>query len=204
MRERYAIWNRTVQYKNPNEARKDGIAMVFQNLSLVPDLTVWQNIVLGAEASRASFSTIGTPGACPREIVDQLLPGLDVQKMVYELSPGEMQIVEIAKAISADPKPPHSRRADGGPGKGGGEEPLRFMRTLAERGVAINFTSHRLWEVMEICDDVTIFSNGENVGSIDFERDGRDPGENHLPHHGRARRGRPRRSRRRPSPRRRY
>ena len=49
------------------------------------------------------------------------------------------------------------------------------MRRLAEKGTALNFTSHRLWEVMEICDDITIFRNGANVGTIDFAIDGRDP-----------------------------
>ena len=47
-----------VKYKNPNEARRDGIAMVFQNLSLVPDLTVWQNIVLGQSRKKGLDSII--------------------------------------------------------------------------------------------------------------------------------------------------
>lgn len=50
------IYNgKPMKYRNPSEARKDGIAMVFQNLSLVPDLTVWQNIVLGAEQKNGIF-----------------------------------------------------------------------------------------------------------------------------------------------------
>jgi ribose transport system ATP-binding protein len=168
-------FDRPVQYRNPNEARKDGIAMVFQNLSLVPDLRVWQNIVLGAEARRGPFLDDRQAMDASREIIEQLLPGLDVRKMAYELNPGEMQIVEIAKAISVDPKLLILDEPTAALEKAEVQSLFRFMRALASRGVAINFTSHRLWEVMEICDDVIIFRNGENVGSIDFETDGRDP-----------------------------
>jgi ribose transport system ATP-binding protein len=166
---------RTVQYRHPNEARKDGIAMVFQNLSLVPDLRVWQNIVLGAETGRGPFLDDRQARRVSQEIVDQLLPGLDIHKLACELNPGEMQIVEIAKAISADPKLLILDEPTAALEKAEVRSLFRFMRVLAERGVAINFTSHRLWEVMEICDDVTVFRNGENVGSIDFAVDGRDP-----------------------------
>ncbi len=167
--------DRLVRYRNPNEARKDGIAMVYQNLSLVPDLTVWQNIVLGAEEKKRLFLDNKAAKNLSKEIIDQLLPGLDIGKMVYELNPGEMQIVEIAKAISAEPKLLILDEPTSALEKAQVKSLFRFVRSLAERGVAINFTSHRLWEVMEICDDIIIFRNGENVGSLDFERDGRDP-----------------------------
>ena len=167
--------DRLVQYKHPNEARKDGIAMVFQNLSLVPDLQVWQNIVLGAETARGPFLDDRRAKRLSREIVEQLLPGLDIHRLVCELNPGEMQIVEIAKAISAQPRLLILDEPTAALEKAEVRSLFRFMRILAERGVAIHFTSHRLWEVMEICDEVTIFRNGENVGNIDFAVDGRDP-----------------------------
>ncbi|HEY9595166.1 MAG TPA: sugar ABC transporter ATP-binding protein [Spirochaetia bacterium] len=168
--------DRVVQYRSPNEARRDGIAMVFQNLSLVPDLKVWQNIVLGAETRRGPFLDDRQARRLAEGIIGQLLPDLDIEKMVYELSPGEMQIAEIAKAISTDPKLLILDEPTAALEKAEVKSLFQFMRMLAARGVAINFTSHRLWEVMEICDDVIIFRNGENVGAIDFEKDGRDPG----------------------------
>ena len=167
--------DRLVQFRNPNEARRNGIAMVFQNLSLVPDLRVWQNIVLGAEAGRGPFLDDRQARRVSQEIVDQLLPGLDIQRLACELNPGEMQIVEIAKAISANPKLLILDEPTAALEKAEVKSLFRCMRMLAERGVAINFTSHRLWEVLEICDEVTIFRNGENVGNIDFAVDGRDP-----------------------------
>ncbi|MHB8278287.1 MAG: ATP-binding cassette domain-containing protein, partial [Candidatus Humimicrobiaceae bacterium] len=67
-----------VVYKNPHEARKNGIAMAFQNLSLVAELTVWQNIVLGIEENKGIFLNNQTAKNISKEIVDQLLPGLDI------------------------------------------------------------------------------------------------------------------------------
>ena len=164
-----------VRYRNPNEARKNGIAMVFQNLSLVADLTVWQNIVLGAEEKKGLFLNNRAAMALSRQIVDQLLPGLDVRKMIHELNPGEMQIVEIAKAISEDPKLLILDEPTAALEQAQVKSLFDTLRALVDKGVAIVFTSHRLWEVMEICDDVVIFRNGANVANVDFTKDVKDP-----------------------------
>ena len=166
---------KSVRYRNPYEARKDGIAMVFQDLSLVADLTAWQNIVLGAEEKKGLFLNNKSAMDISNEIVDQLLPGLDIGKMVYELNPGEMQIVEIAKAISAEPKLLILDEPTAALEQAEVKSLFTTMRELVGKEVAIVFTSHRLWEVMEICDDVVIFRNGANVESIDFTSDVKDP-----------------------------
>ncbi|MDF2654824.1 MAG: transporter related protein [Bacillota bacterium] len=163
-----------VKYKNPNEARQDGIAMVFQNLSLVPDLTVWQNIVLGAEQKKG----LGLDNQCAKEqseaIINKLQPGLDISKKVSQLNPGEMQIVEIAKAISANPRLLILDEPTAALEQAQVKNLFAYMRELADQGVSMIFTSHRMWEVMEICDDVIIFRNGENVAGIDFHKEGKD------------------------------
>jgi ribose transport system ATP-binding protein len=166
---------RSVKYRSPNEARQDRIAMVYQNLSLVGDLTIWQNIVLGKEEKKGLFLNDITAKDLAKEIVNQLLPGLDIRKMVHQLHPGEMQIVEIAKAISAAPRLLILDEPTAALEQAQVKSLFRYLRALVEREVAIIFTSHRLWEVLEICDDVTIFRNGENVGNIDFQKEGKDP-----------------------------
>ena len=165
---------KTVNYKNPNEARRDGIAMVFQNLSLVPDLTVWQNIVLGAEQKKGMGLDNKTAKKISEEIINKLHPGLDINKKVNQLNPGEMQIVEIAKAISAEPKLLILDEPTAALEQAQVKNIFAYMRELAWHGVSMIFTSHRMWEVMDICDDVIIFRNGENVASIDFDKEGKD------------------------------
>jgi len=171
------IWykGRPVHYRNPSEAKRDGIALVFQNLSLVPDLTVWQNVVLGMEKSRGIFLDNQEAKQIARDILSKLLPGLDITRKVYELSPGEMQIVEIAKAIAERPQLLILDEPTAALEHAQVKSLFAYMRALAQSGVAIVFTSHRLWEVMEICDDVTIFRNGATVAYIDFDQEEKDP-----------------------------
>ena len=164
---------KSVRFRNPDEARSEGIAMVYQNLSLVGDLTVWQNIVLGNEERKGLFLNNRAARDLSRSILENLLPGMDIERMVFDLSPGEMQIVEIAKALAARPKLLILDEPTSALEKTEVRSLMRYMHELADSGVAITFTSHRLWEVMEICDDVTIFRNGENVGTIDFAHEGK-------------------------------
>lgn len=166
---------REIAYKNPNDAKMDGISMVFQNLSLIPDLTVWQNIVLGIEQKKGLFLNDRQAMELARGIIEDLKPGMDVTRRVGELNPGEQQITEIAKAISVRPKLLIFDEPTAALEQEEVKTLFRYMRKLADEGVAMIFTSHRLGEVMEICDDIVVFRNGENVGSMDFAKDGRDP-----------------------------
>ena len=115
--------------------------------------------------------------------MEQLLPGLDIRRTIDSLSPGEMQIVEIAKAISKRPRLLILDEPTAALELAQVKSLFSHMRNLAAQGIAIVFTSHRLWEVMEICDDTVVFRNGENVAQVDLNRDGRDPGEDHQSHH---------------------
>lgn len=166
---------REIAYKNPNAAKLDGISMVFQNLSLIPDLTVWQNIVLGIEQKNGLFLNDKQAMELARGIIDELKPGMDISRPVGELNPGEQQIAEIAKAISVRPKLLIFDEPTAALEQEEVKSLFCYMRKLASEGVAMIFTSHRLGEVMEICDDIVVFRNGENVGTMDFAKDGRNP-----------------------------
>jgi ribose transport system ATP-binding protein len=163
-----------IHYKNPHEAKQQGIGMVYQNLSLVPELTVWQNIVLGDERNAGYFLDDKNARERTTDIVHKLLPTLDIEKKVFELTPSEMQVVEIAKAVSRKPKLLILDEPTAALEKVQVTSLFNMMKELASSGVAIIFTSHRLWEVVEICHDLTIFRNGRNVGSMDFDKDEKD------------------------------
>jgi ribose transport system ATP-binding protein len=163
-----------VDFKNPMAAKAAGIAMAFQNLSLLPDLKVWQNIVMCFEEKKGRFLDDGAAKEKAKKILDEFVPGFDINRYVSELTPSELQIVEIAKSISQDPKLLFLDEPTAALEQTQVKALFNYMRRLASRGVSIVFTSHRMPEVMEICDDVTVFSNGKVVGSLDFETDGRD------------------------------
>ncbi|MHB8278286.1 MAG: ATP-binding cassette domain-containing protein, partial [Candidatus Humimicrobiaceae bacterium] len=98
-------------------------------------------------------------------------------KKIYELNPGEMQIVEISKAVSAKPQLLILDESTAALENTQVKCLFNYLKILVEKGAGIIFTSHRLWEVMEICDDVVIFRNGKSIASIDFAKDSKDPEE---------------------------
>ncbi len=163
-----------VDFKNPMEAKRAGISMAFQNLSLLPDLTVWQNVVMGFETKKGCFLDDKEAKRITKEILDEFMPGFDYNRKVSELSPAEMQIVEITKAISQKPKMLILDEPTAALEQSQVKALFSYMKVLAERGVGMVFTSHRMWEVMEMCDDVIIFKDGEVAGRLDFEKDEKD------------------------------
>lgn len=164
-----------VQFRSPMDAMRKGIVMVHQQLSLIPDLTVWENINIGHEPKTgAGFLDDDAARKKAAEVIERLCPGLPLDRKVKTLLPAEQQLVEIAKALS----------------KGGLllilDEPtaaleqtqvnrlFEILRELKKQGTTIIFISHRLGEVLEICDHVVVFRNGANVGTVHFQRDGKD------------------------------
>ncbi len=159
-----------VSFKNPIDAKKAGISMAFQNLSLLPDLTVWQNVALGFEKKHRVFLDDRDAKESAQRILDEFLPGFNIKRLVNQLDPSEKQLVEIAKAISEDPQLLILDEPTAALEQMQVNALFKYMHKLAEKGVSMIFTSHRLWEVLEICDDVVVFRNGLNVGELDFEK----------------------------------
>ena len=164
----------TVHYKNPHAAKLAGISMVFQNSSLIPDLTVWQNIALGNERSKRLFLNNKEMMEKASEIIERLYPNLDMTKKVSALSVDEAQIVEIAKALYNNPKLLILDEPTASLETAQVKSLFVCMRDLAAKGVGMIFTSHRMGEVMEICDDVVVFRNGQDVGKADFTKEEKD------------------------------
>ena len=166
---------RALQLKSNLQAQKHGIAMVHQNLSLVNELTIWENIVLGHESvSRAGFLQINVDQALARRAIERLCPDLDLGRKVLSLSPAEKQLVEIAKALSRGPRLIIL------------DEPTAALEIVQVKilfaliaewkkaGMAIIFISHRLWEVTTICDFVVVFRDGKTVGTLNFQSGDKD------------------------------
>lgn len=161
-----------VEIHSAQEARSMGIAMAHQNLSLVPDLSVRENINLGHEPLKQSG---GLDNKRSIEIANKIVEGLDpnisIHESVENLSPAQKQLVEIGKAISQNPKllvldePTASLE----------QEQVKHLFTIMRRfissGRSIIFISHRLWEVTQICDSLVVFRNGETVGTMDFKHE---------------------------------
>jgi ribose transport system ATP-binding protein len=158
---------RAVEINNPGDAQKLGISMIHQELSLIPYLTVGQNIFLGREPRTRLNAVIDWKQlyAQAQVLLDQLNLKVDARASVQDLSIAERQMVEVAKALSfkADliaMDEPTSSLTDR-------ETEILFevMRSFKERELSIIFISHRLEEVFEISDRITVLRDGEAIGT---------------------------------------
>jgi ribose transport system ATP-binding protein len=164
------IWLRgtTVQFANPQRAAIAGLATVFQELSLFPQLTVAQNILIGQEP-RSKVGWIKEDKVLERakEILDQLgVTGINPSAVVENLSLGQRQIVEIAKALSREPD---ILLLDEATSALGPEESARLfdlVRSLRDSGKGVIFISHRMEEIEAIADRMTILRDGQTVGHL--------------------------------------
>ena len=155
--------------RNPQEAQALGISAVFQELSLIPDLTVEENIWF----RREPLSRLGTvrSAAIRRATVELLerhrFPALRPDQELRRLTLADRQVVEIAKALARDPKVLILDEATSALAPRETEWLLGLSRDLAAEGRLVIYISHRLGEVRQIADRITVFRNGATVAAYE-------------------------------------
>ena len=156
----------TVDLGRPKDAIDRGIGMVHQHFQLVPVLTVAENIVLGNEPSnKASVIDIENAKAKVKELAEKYQLDVDTEATVEDLPVGTQQRVEILRSLyrEADILILDEPTAVLTPQET--DHLLQVLKKLASQGVAIIFITHKLREVLEVADEVTVMRNGQVVGS---------------------------------------
>ncbi|HWI80797.1 ABC transporter ATP-binding protein [Ramlibacter sp.] len=158
------LWNgQPVAIRNPSEARALGISMVFQHFSLFETLTVAENVWLGVDKSMSLPQVTQSIAAKAAEY------GLDVDpfRPVHTLSVGEMQRVEIIRALLTDPKLLILDEPTSVLTPQAVERLFVVLRKLAAQGCSILYISHKLHEIRELCTACTVLRAGEVTGVCD-------------------------------------
>jgi ribose transport system ATP-binding protein len=152
---------------NPRAAARAGVAAVFQELSLVPDLTVAQNVWFRREPLTPLRTVPGRPLVRKTQRLFERLefPAIDPRREVRGLSVAERQLVEIAKAVASEPRVLVLDEATSALAPREVQWLLALARRLAEAGMIVIYISHRLAEVQEVADQITVFRNGKMVGT---------------------------------------
>jgi ribose transport system ATP-binding protein len=150
--------------RDPLAARERGIAMIHQELSLAPDLSVEANIMLGRERQR--FGVISR--AASRDHVREVLaflnqPALEPQRKVAELGPGARQLVEVARALASDARLVVMDEPTSSLPQPDVERLLAVIERLATRGVSVVYISHALEELERIAQRYTVLRDGQCV-----------------------------------------
>lgn len=152
---------------NPDDARANGIAAVFQELSLIPDLTVEENIWFRHEPM-TSIKTVNRTVLRSRtlEVFEKYaFPPLVPDQELRRLTLAERQVVEIAKALAKEPRILILDEATSALPAREADWLLKLTRQLASEGKLVIFISHRMAEVRAIADRLTIFRNGRTVAA---------------------------------------
>jgi ABC-type sugar transport system ATPase subunit len=157
-----------VQFSDPHEAQARGIATIYQELSLYPELTVAENIFMG-HAPRRKLGPVrvldwSAMNERARELLASLdIHDLDVRRKVGTLSVGNRQRVEIAKALSINARILIMDEPTAALTESDVERLFEIVRLLKARGVGIIYISHRLQEVFQLADTVTVLRDGRYV-----------------------------------------
>jgi rhamnose transport system ATP-binding protein len=161
------IGGEVVRLSSPRDARRRGIATVYQELLLFPELSVAENIFLG-NAPRTRWGRIDWAAmrANARALLEALdCHDLDVDAMVGGLPVASRQRVEIAKALSQDPRVLVMDEPTTSLAEGDVSRLMAIVRRLRERGVGIVYVSHRLREIFALADRVTVLRDGARIGT---------------------------------------
>ncbi len=160
-----------INFKNSLEAKKAGIIMVLQELSLIPDLSVAENIFLG-NLQKTKYKLFDRKAMYTeaQKILNEIESKIDVKDSVVDLPIAQQQMVEIARALSFGAKivifdEPTSSLTEK-------EKDILFKNIikLKENGVGIIYISHKMDEVFEISDRITVFRDGKRTGTLETKK----------------------------------
>src|SRR6476620_3020977 len=151
-----------VAFHGPADARDAGVAVIYQEPTLFPDLSVAENVMMGRHPLGPQRRIDrGTLHRTVGELMDRLGVRLDPEQPVRGLSIADQQIVEIAKALSFEARVLIMDEPTAALSGHEVERLFGVVRARQARGAAVLFISHRLDEIFEICDTVTVLRDGE-------------------------------------------
>lgn len=157
-----------VEMKNPAHAKHQGISIVFQELNVLPDLSVLENIFIGREESKVGFYEWGKMRKQAQDILNDLGIKMGINAKVGTLPIAQQQMVEIVKAVSTDAKLIIFDEPTSSLSVKEVETLYSIMEKLHKRGVAIVYISHRMDEIFRVSERITLLRDGKNIFTDDI------------------------------------
>ncbi len=159
-----------VVYKSPQEAEKAGIVFIYQEINSLFDLTVEENMFMGKEITK-KFGVCDKKAmrAKAQEVMDRVGVSIPVDAVIGDLSVGQQQMVEICKALMVDAKVLVMDEPTAALTESETEGLFKVINALKEKGVSIVYISHRMEEIFDLCDRITILRDGSYVGTREIK-----------------------------------
>lgn len=156
---------RPVRLESPLQAREHGIAMVHQELAFCPNLTVAENLSLGSPPSRLGWVDRGALRERARAMLAEMEADIDPDAIVGTLSTGREQVVQIAAAVGTGARVLVMDEPTSSLSAGETRELYRLVARLRQRGITLIYVSHRMEELFDLCDTVTVLRDGRHVAT---------------------------------------
>lgn len=161
-----SIDGKSIVLGSPDNAHAEGIAIAQQDLSLIPNLSVAENIFLGGSRSPA-FASLKSLSRSAMPFLDEVgLQGIDPRTKVFLLSIGERHLVEVARLIANEPQLLILDEPTTALGETDSQRILTMVKRLKEKGKSIIYVSHRLDEIFKIADRITVLRDGSSQATL--------------------------------------
>ena len=159
-----------VHFHSPSDAFAKGISTVYQELSLIPGMTVAENILMGRLPMKGKFIDWKKTYLTAQELLNEMNIDIPVHEMIYKLSTWKCQMIEIAKGMSSNPKVLLLDEPTSSLAQSEIQTLFRMIRELKKKkDVIIIYVSHRLQELWEIADTCTVLRDGNFIGTADMK-----------------------------------
>lgn len=154
-------------FKGISDSEKAGIAIIYQELALIPELTIHENIFFGHEIKKGQFIDWNETIVQAKEMLKKIHVNLNPETKVKDVGVGVQQLVEIGKALSKNVKLLILDEPTAALSEVDCDNLFRILRELKEQGVTCILISHKLSEVTSIADTITVLRDGKTIASID-------------------------------------
>lgn len=161
---------KTQQFNEINDSVKAGIGIIYQELALFPDLTVYENIFAGNEIRRGPFVDWNETIVQSSELLKKVKLKVDPETLIKDLGVGKQQLVEIAKSLSKDVKLLILDEPTAALNENDSENLLELLKELKSQGITCIMISHKLKEVISIADKATILRDGKTIVTLDAHK----------------------------------
>jgi putative multiple sugar transport system ATP-binding protein len=158
------------KFRGIRDSERTGIAIIYQELALVPEMTVYENIFLGNEIRSGVLVNWNETIRRAGEMLEKVRLNVNPAAKVKDLGVGKQQLVEIAKALSRDVKLLILDEPTAALNEDDSANLLDLLRGLRDQGVTCIMISHKLKEVIEIADTVTVLRDGQTICTLDAHK----------------------------------
>lgn len=155
-----------VEIKSVADSMQLGVRVIFQQLNVVPHMTVWENLTLGREDSTLGVLRPSKNRRHARDSLERLGLNLKLNQPVMRLRVAEKQLIEIARAISSEGRLLIMDEPTASLGEHEVDRLFDIIRDLRDNGIAILYISHRLEEILGLADRITVLRDGLRIGTV--------------------------------------